>query len=124
MTLEDRKGPPSLVARKLEESFPEAERREARALLDAITGEGRDRVQLGMLKLCGGSLVRLQEWRDTALKDRRDIIASAEYPGEMQRTYSEIQSMGPEKAEEMREADRRQYMEWLDAGPGPKGKAE
>lgn len=73
----------------------------------------RERVQLGILKLSGGDLVKLRELVEVAKRDYRDILAWAEYPREMSRSPTEMQENINGEAGRIRERDRAQYLEWL-----------
>lgn len=73
----------------------------------------RERVQLDILKLSGGDLVKLRELVEVAKRDYRDILAWAEYPQEMRTRPTEMQENINGEAHRIREGDRAQYLEWL-----------
>ena len=84
----------------VQEAFPEGSRRHALALLDSYGVEAhereRERVQLAILKLCGGSEGQLRVYLHVAKRDYRDVLFWAECP-------EEATLDTPEKRREMRE---------------------
>src|SRR5687768_11638563 len=75
-----------LVLTKLHHCFPDqGAAAEALGLIDTYSGDtptGRARVQLAMLKQCGGDLRQLRQLADVARTDYRDVLVGAEYPEE------------------------------------------
>jgi hypothetical protein len=109
-----------LVLSKIEHVFPESERAAVLQVLDRY-GLGpnepeRERVQLAILKVCGGDQEQLRLALDNAKSDFRDVLAWAEYPGAMR-------NMGPSSADSssklarIDEEDRQQYIDWLGVPP-------
>ena len=107
----------ALVVTKLRHCFREADAAaEALAALDAYPGdtpEGRARVQLAVLKQCGGDLARLRELVDLAGRDYRDVLVGAEYP----EAFGAPPNTPPDELDAIRRRDRAQYEAWL-ASPG------
>lgn len=110
MTLRDQ------VRRKIRQVFPRSDPREMLALLDRYGVEEheqeRDRVHLAILKLSDeGELSEPTRYVEIAKQDFRDVIAWAEYPGQM----SAPSSCGgsPEQQRKTVRADREQYDAWL-----------
>jgi hypothetical protein len=106
-----------LVLEMVRAVFPDTDAEAVMKTLDEYGTEsheqGRRRVQLGILKLSEGDLEKLAYWIDIAKRDYRDILAWAEYPGEMHTDPAAMDSMTHEEVERIRTADRRQYLEWL-----------
>jgi Permease for cytosine/purines, uracil, thiamine, allantoin len=75
---------------------------------------GRERLQIAILKLSGGKLEKLQELVIAANTDYRDILAWAEYPEQMKR---DTWKMSPEEVKQIRDRDRKQYLDWLNRNP-------
>lgn len=76
-------------------------------------------VQLAILKLSGGDSDKLLRYIGVAKTDYRDVSAWAEYPNESRRgtklkRYRELNDI---PIEEIREIDRQQYLDWLNAEP-------
>lgn len=100
---------------KLIAMFPDVElRNEAARLLEAYGGEDHeieaDRVGLGILKLAGRDIQAIETWIQVAKQDYRDVLASAEYPGQMERQSWRL----PEAEQQRIEAeDREQYSNWI-----------
>jgi len=69
-----------------------------------------DRVRVAALKLCQGSLAKLEELINHARRDYRDILAWAEYPEEMRGATWRLPA--PEQTR-IRADDRAQYLAWL-----------
>ncbi len=85
--------------------------------LDRYDGPERDRVQLALLKLCEGSLDRLEKCVATAIQDYRDVRAPAEYPREGARTPAELSKMSGEELQTLRDQDRQEYLTRLGDEP-------
>lgn len=103
-----------LVLRKLRSCFPSADAAaRVREILDRYGVEcwhqERDRVHLAILKECNGEVERVEKLTELACADFRDVLAGAEYPEEISRPAG-----SPDLAA-VRERDRRQYEQWLDA---------
>ncbi len=69
-------------------------------------------MQLALLKLCGGSLDRLEQWVATAIKDYRDVLAPAEYRREFARTPAKLSQMSEEEVQALQDQDRQEYLAW------------
>ena len=97
--------------------WPDADPDEITIILDgyglASSEQGRDRVQLAILKLCEGQMERLPELVRMAKTDYRDVLAYAEYPEEMKLGFIEMRKLSPEEARAVRQRDRDQYLSWL-----------
>ncbi len=102
---------------KVAEVFPGVAPDDVLKRLDGYDGGARDRVQLAILKLCEGSLDRLDKWVATAIQDYRDVLAPAEYPREVARTPAELSKMSGEEVQALRDQDRREYLAWLGDEP-------
>ena len=74
------------VVAAIRATFPESARARVLDLLDKYGVESyereRERVQLAILKLSGGSEERLREFLAVAKRDYRDVLFWAEYPKE------------------------------------------
>ena len=75
--------------------------------------QGRNRVQIAILKLCAGQIERLPELVKMAKTDYRDVLAYAEYPEEMKIGFVGMNKLSPEEALSVRRRDREQYLSWL-----------
>ena len=107
------------VVRKVSLMWPAPEdRKRVLGVLNRYRGDsmlGRARVQLAILKLSDGSVDRLTEAVEVALRDSRDVVAAAEYPEEGRALWSLSPSLTPEQRRELlriRRRDRQQYLEW------------
>ena len=116
-----------LAAKRVAELWPDS-RDQARAwkILDQYTSaeHAREspRVVLAILKLSDGSLEELARMVEIASTDYRDVLAWAEYPGEMETELSLLDpsELTPEQRRELREIkrrDREQYRRWLSGLP-------
>ena len=65
-------------------------------------------------KLAGSQLERINYYIDQADIDYRDVLAMAEYPGEMRQPYS-LKENDPERYAQIVEADREQYERWIES---------
>ena len=87
------------VVAAIEATFPESSRARVLELLDSYGVEPyeqeRERVQLAILKLSGGSEEKLREFVAVAKRDYRDVLFWAEYP-------EEARLDAPEKRERVR----------------------
>ncbi len=106
-----------LVLGKVAEVFPEVAPDFILKRLDGYDGGARDRVQLAILKLCEGSLDRLEQWVATAIQDYRDVLALAEYRRELARTPVELSQMSEEEVQALQDQDRQEYLAWLGDEP-------
>ena len=74
------------VVAAIQATFPESSRARVLELLDRYGVESyereRERVQLAILKLSGGSEEKLREFLAVAKRDYRDVLFWAEYPEE------------------------------------------
>ena len=105
------------VLSKIAEVFPGVGPDDVLKRLDRYDGGARDRVHLAILKLCEGSLDRLEQWVATAIQDYRDVLALAEYRREFARTPAELSKMSGEEVQALRDQDRREYLAWLGDEP-------
>lgn len=105
------------VLSKIADVFPEVTPDFILKRLERYDGRERERVQLAVLKLCTGSLDRLEEYIDTAIMDYRDVLAPAEYPREIARSPTELSEMSEKDVETLREQDRQDYLTWLGDEP-------
>jgi predicted Fe-Mo cluster-binding NifX family protein len=107
-----------LVMEKAKDVFPKEDVSKIMSILDEYGVESyeqeRERVQLAILKLSEGDMKELKESVKAAKQDYRDVLAYAEFPLEMK---SETLKLDAEKAKEIREKDRKQYLEWLKRKP-------
>ncbi len=72
-----------------------------------------DRVRVAVLRLANGDLLELQRQLAVAASDFRDVIAAAEYPSQMKLGFVSMERLAPEKRQEFRERDWREYSDWL-----------
>src|SRR6185312_3428716 len=70
------------------------------------------RVQLAVLKLAAGSLDGLRREIETAKSDYRDVLAYAEYPAYMKKTFR-ISQLPNDEQRRIIDEDWRQYETWL-----------
>jgi hypothetical protein len=86
----------------------------AREVADSF---GSERVALAILKLCGGDVEQVLSLAVEARLDYRDILMSAEYPGQgfavISATKPGASDADRQQAEEAVQRDREQYEEWL-----------
>lgn len=105
------------VLRKIKKMWPGVDPQEILDILNEYGTEryetGRERVQLGILKLSKGDRKRLPELVRMAKIDWRDILAYAEYPEEMRTPPTKMHDLPPEEAKALRQRDKRQYEDWL-----------
>ena len=69
---------------------------------------------LAVLKLAGTELERIEYYIGQADMDYRDVLAMAEYPGQMRQPYS-LKEEDPERYAQVVEEDRKQYEEWIES---------
>ena len=75
-----------------------------------------ERVRLAILKTCEGSIDRLVRLVRAAKQDYRDALVAAEYPEEANASWARRPNLSEEERRrlaEIRERDRKQYLEWL-----------
>lgn len=101
---------------KLGQLFPEPEQRATAEAELGRYGMGDyekevERVQLAILKLSGSDLERLRANVRAAKGDYRDVLAWAEYPGQIRANSWRLPE--PER-EQLRQADLAQYAAWLE----------
>ncbi|MDX1595102.1 MAG: hypothetical protein R3298_12705 [Gammaproteobacteria bacterium] len=101
---------------KLDRLFPEPDRR---ATAEAELGRygiddhepEAERVQLAVLKLSGDDFERLRSHVRAAKGDYRDVLAWAEYPGQMRAASWRLPDT---EREHLRQSDLAQYAAWLE----------
>jgi hypothetical protein len=104
---------------KLDQLFPDDDRRVIAAAELGRYGIGDhepepERVRLAILKLAGNDLERIRSNVRAAKGDYRDVLAWAEYPGQMKANNWRL----PEaERERLAEADLAQYLTWLGQEP-------
>jgi hypothetical protein len=107
---------PAVVTQLVARLFPVDQRPAVSALLErygTLAHEKEaDRVRVAALKLSQGSLDKLTELIDHATRDYRDILAWAEYPGEMRQATWRLPAVEQSR---IRAEDRAQYLAWLRA---------
>ncbi len=114
----------AIVRKKVQEYWPD-DVDETMAILDrfgdsASANVGRARVQLAVLKLANGSCRAPQDYVDLAIQDYRDVLASAEYPREMNASHLARTDLSPQQQKQLetiRKLDRQQYLTWLQQSP-------
>jgi hypothetical protein len=72
----------------------------------------KDRVQLAVLKLAGGSEEKLRREIEGAKCDFRDVLAPAEYPAYTKKMFH-IDRLPGEEQKRIIDADWKQYADWL-----------
>ena len=107
-----------LVTKKAKAVFPKEDVSKVMSILDQYGVDSyereRERVQIAILKLSEGKMEELRESVKAAKQDYRDVLAYAEFPLEMK---SEPGKLDAQKAKEIREKDRKQYLDWLNKKP-------
>lgn len=107
-----------LVMKKAKDVFPKEDVSKIMSILDQYGVDSyereRERVQIAILKLSEGDMKELEESVKAAKQDYRDVLAWAEFPLEMK---SEPGTLDAQKAKEIKEKDRKQYLEWLKSKP-------
>jgi hypothetical protein len=107
-----------LVMKKAKDVFPKEDTAKIMSILDQYGTDSyereRERVQIAILKSSKGEMKDLEEGVKAAKQDYRDVLAWAEYPLEMK---TEAGTLDAQKAKEVREKDRKQYLEWLNKKP-------
>jgi len=104
------------VQRVVRRDFPEDAFSRVIAILDEYGTEEwhreRDRVQLAVLKLAGGSEEKLRREIEGAKCDFRDVLAPAEYPAYTKKMFR-IDKLPGEEQRRIIDWDWKQYTEWL-----------
>jgi len=106
---------PGVLEKKLGVIFPDPTVREQ--VIEILSRYGTEahekeivRVRLDILKLAGNAVEEVETWVALAKRDYRDILASAEYPGEL---LAPTWSMPKDEVVKIRTADRDQYEAWV-----------
>lgn len=76
----------------------------------------RNRVHAAVLKLADGDLRELERQLAVADVDFRDVIGAAEYPSQMKLGFVGMERVGPQRLQELRDADWQDYSAWLARG--------
>jgi hypothetical protein len=106
----------SLLPQVLSKLFPDPSVREQ--VTNILSSYGRKefhlevpRVQLGILKLSGADLARIERWTNFACDDFRDLLIEAEY----RLTFGKdrLRAQNPKKYEALQKKDREQYDAWI-----------
>jgi hypothetical protein len=104
------------VERVVRRDFPPEQFDSVLALLDEYGVKDfqseKDRVQLAVLKLAGGSIEKLLQTIEVAMIDYRDVLAPAEYP-KYQAEVSPTEKLPVKKYNRIIESDWQQYQDWL-----------
>ena len=101
------------VTRVVHRDFAASEAARALALLaryEGATDASTARVRLAALKLAGGILDALSAYVADALRDARDVIAAAEYPGALAAGWEAPPTLAREALDD---EDWAQYQAWL-----------
>ena len=69
------------------------------------------RINLAILKLASGGIIKVVEYTKIAIQDYRDVLAWAEYPRYMKEVGFDLTEQ--EVVEKIIKDDWRQYLEWL-----------
>lgn len=77
-----------------------------------VSAAGTARVRVAALKLAHGELAALAARVDDALRDARDVLAAAEYPGALA-AGAGLAAMPEPAREALDDADGAQYQAWL-----------
>jgi hypothetical protein len=105
---------PELTRVLIERLFAVHDREKAAELLDSYGTAAHERepirVRIAALKLCEGKLDKLERAIGHAKRDYRDVLAWAEYPGEM---AMPTWRMPDDEVKRIRGADKAQYLAWL-----------
>ena len=72
-----------------------------------------DRVHLGILRLSGSDLTKIEGWTAVACRDFRDLLVEAEY----RHTFNKdrLKEKDPEKYAKLERKEQGQYEQWLDS---------
>jgi hypothetical protein len=104
------------VERIVRRDFPPHATVEVLAALDEYGTEDfqreKERVQLAVLKLAGGSREKLRYEIEGAKCDYRDVLGPAEYPGYTKKMFR-IDRLSEAEKKRLVDADWKQYQDWL-----------
>lgn len=104
------------VERVVRRDFPPEQFDSVMSVLAEYGGESwhreLHRVQLAVLKLAAGSLDDLRREIETAKRDYRDVLAYAEYPAYMKKTFR-VSQLPADEQRKIIDEDWRQYETWL-----------
>ena len=100
------------VERVIRRDFPAELFVQVRAVLDEYEDRERERVQLAVLKLAGGSMERLRYEIEGAKRDYRDVLGPAEYPGYTKKMFR-MSKLPAKEQQRIIDADWKQYQDWL-----------
>lgn len=100
-----------LVLQKIKQVFPDLDPDQEFKKLEALSTPEKYRVALAILKISQENGEKNPDrYIQSASMDYRDVLMWAEYPNEMK---ANARKASPEKAEEVRDKDRKQYLQWL-----------
>ncbi len=106
-----------MIVKKIRQLFPQENGDSVMEILDSYGTEDwereKERVQLAILKLSEGNLETLRADVAAAKRDYRDILAYAEFPGEIRLSASEMSSLPSKQAKAIRAQDSKQFLDWL-----------
>lgn len=105
-----------IFARKMSTIFPNLEVREqAKRELIRYGKEKPEResyrIYIAILKVAGPSLEDIRQWVNIAKQDYRDVLASAEYPNQINQKVWELSEDEQQKIENI---DTEQYRKWIE----------
>lgn len=104
-------GERELVLRKIRQVFPDADPNRLLRRFEQLNNPEKYRVALAILKLCEEDGKESPDsFIESAERDYRDVLMWAEYPNEMN---LDSWKEPAEKVKSVRNADRKQYDEWL-----------
>jgi len=105
---------PELTRLLIQRLFASEDREKVAELLDSYGAAAHERepirVRIAVLKLSEGKLDKLERAVAHAKRDYRDVLAWAEYPGEM---TLPTWRMPEDEVARVRGADKAQYLAWL-----------
>ncbi len=100
------------VDRVLNREFAAVQRDQLRALIDQSDLRDDARAVLACLKVADGDLLRAEDALKPASRDRRDVIAAAEYPNYV-RMLATSNDLSTEDRQRIWEKDWDEYSTWL-----------
>jgi hypothetical protein len=100
------------VERVIRRDFPAELFAQVLAVLDEYEHRERERVQLAVLKLAGGSMKRLRYEIEGAKCDYRDVLSPAEYPSYTKKMFR-MSKLPAEEQQRIIDADWKQYQDCL-----------
>ena len=104
------------VERVVRRDFPSEAFSDVMSVLDGYGTESfqreKERVQLAVLKLAGGSHEKLRRGIEEAKCDYRDVLSPAEFPGYSKRVFR-IDKVPEEDRRNVIDSDWKQYSDWL-----------